>query len=657
DAGEPVKINFGTHETITTIMVTADGTFSVTFRVDTQGWGTKGITATTIHEQNKDKNKAGEHTTFLIEGAYIILVSPITGVVGTEVTVKGVGFDAGDIVCIDFGTHKTITTTMAQPDGTFSVTFLISTQTVCTKVITASTTHETKATSTFDIFSDIIYFALPEGPVGTIVTIEGTGYSSGTVQIDFGTYETITSTTSNESGTFSCTFQINNQEIGNKVVTAFDTIFGRLDTTVFKIKPIITVLTPTQGQVDQEVTVQGTGYKGSETIYIHFGTDQTITTTTVTTNGTFSATFAVSQQPSGPTVITAFTVEDLPESLATTTFVIKVKISDITPLQGQVGDIITITGEGATAGQPVRIGFGSCMTITTTIASSKGTFSTTFIINTQFYGSTVVTATDTNTSEYDTAELKILPEIIGLAPLSGNVGTVVSVWGTGYDYQQQVGIAFGTNPTITTTISGTNGTFSATFVVDSQPRYKRTITATGIYGQFHTIVFNILVDIHLLAPISGIVGTLVTVEGRGYEISELIEVSFGTHQTITTTIASGDGTFSATFLVDTQVHGNQWITARGINEAWYDTTVFVVRSSITFISPQSGPIGSIVTIEGAGYASSTTSLLTWVKIDLTGINTNVIQNILTSVPAGINGTFSRTFTVPAMPGSVSTVKA
>ncbi|MEW6104451.1 MAG: choice-of-anchor Q domain-containing protein, partial [bacterium] len=91
------------------------------------------------------------------------------------------------------------------------------------------------------------------GYVGCIVTISGnTSSTETTISIDFGTHLAITSTFSNEYGSFSATFIVNTQPSCTKVITASDE-YGNLATTVFKLTGIPRISLEKQGP-DQALT-------------------------------------------------------------------------------------------------------------------------------------------------------------------------------------------------------------------------------------------------------------------------------------------------------------------------------------------------------------------------------------------------------------------
>ncbi|MEK7812433.1 MAG: hypothetical protein AAB296_01640, partial [Candidatus Desantisbacteria bacterium] len=486
---EWVQINFGTHQTITSTQVLMGtdinrGTFSTTFRIDTQAYGETWITAV-----GTDTGRLG--TTIFFITPEITRVAPLSGVVGRIITMEGRGFYLDKDIYIRFGSDPS-----SDPDlqklcdnhnGTFSVIFTANTEPYGTKIITAYNTSpfEIKATSTFVILAKISNLEPTSGRVGQIVTVQGTGFGTGTVRIDFGTKETITTIIATANGTFSTTFTVNTQYGGSQTITCYDLVNPQPSvTTVFNIRSNITSREPANGNVGQVITVTGRGYIG--TVSIHFGTHQTITSIAVSTNGTFSTSFIADEQPTGSRVITCADTN----SLDTTTFIIRAYIILVSPTTGRVGDPVTLQGTGFVGSETVRIQFGTHQTITTTQATPAGTFSVTFLVSTQPYSTKWITAYSEGAPVADTSIFRILPNIISLDPLQGSVSTFITISGTGFE-TGTVYIHFGTHKTITTTVGNGNGTFSLTFRVSTQSWGTKTITAFTSATVFSTINFII----------------------------------------------------------------------------------------------------------------------------------------------------------------------
>ncbi|MEK7812821.1 MAG: right-handed parallel beta-helix repeat-containing protein, partial [Candidatus Desantisbacteria bacterium] len=174
-------------------------------------------------------------TLFLLKGASITLIQPASGIPGTCITIQGTGFDANKTTCIDFGTQKTITTTFSSLNGTFSTTFICTTQSYGTTLITAMTPNE-QANTVFLILPCITFLSPTQGPIGTQITLQGAGYmANGIIRIDFGNTLTITTLITSINGTFSSIFIADNQPTGIKTITALGLQGNQLSTTIFNL--------------------------------------------------------------------------------------------------------------------------------------------------------------------------------------------------------------------------------------------------------------------------------------------------------------------------------------------------------------------------------------------------------------------------------------
>ncbi|MEK7812138.1 MAG: hypothetical protein AAB296_00125, partial [Candidatus Desantisbacteria bacterium] len=405
-------------------------------------------------------------------------------IVGTEITVEGYGFSTNTLVWIDFGTSQTIATSATNTNGTFSATFIVDTQPGGTTTITANS-YQLTANSYFIILPSITLLSPQSGIVGTEVTIEGSGVNSGII-IDFGTDEIIAFTQSSQNGTFSATFIVSTQLGGTKVITA--SYFAGVDesgnfffvyaTTVFRILPSIISLFPDKAApFDSVVTIIGSGFSDG-LISIHLGKTQTITVSWADENGIFSALFLVDDQLGGTVTITA--EDNL--SFATTSFYV-LPIIWISPESGPVGTLVTVEGLGYFAFDEIAIDFGNTLTITTANTESFGSFLVTFFVDSQPYSSITITARG-QTGEA-TAIFFIKPGII-LIPDYGSFGNEITVIGSGYGSTETITISFGQTLTITTGTSFSSGTFSITFIVDTQLPQILVVTAEGDSGAVST---------------------------------------------------------------------------------------------------------------------------------------------------------------------------
>ncbi|MEK7813203.1 MAG: hypothetical protein AAB296_05520, partial [Candidatus Desantisbacteria bacterium] len=617
---EVIGIDFGMSLTVATAIADTSGVFTANFTVSTQTGGTKVITA---------RDGGVTDTTVFVITERLYFLSPVSGYVGDEITVCGSGYQAST-VSISFGSAQTITTAPTSADGTFSATFLVSTQPINIKVITVHG-GEQVSTTTFTIKPKIYLLSPPAGYVGDTVEVFGAGYSQypGKIYIYFADIVApIEEGTATQNGTFSIAFTVPPKPAGQRQVRARDDASTIHYDAQFLVLGRITSISPSSGRVGDEMTVQGNGYGDTEQVDIAFGNNTTITTG-ICSNGEFLITFIVDTQSYGTTIVTAkgATEED------TTLFFIQARIG-LSPPEGALGDEIWVMGNGFFGTETVAIHFGTQETITTALASELGTFSVTFLVNTQTGGTTVVTAKG-EVSDETTFLFYIKPKIL-VYPQSGAIGSEVTIEGAGY--KGTVTITIGATLWYEAVAEGsisTNGTFSATFILETQVYGTSVITAyDGVLVKLATSIFVLISKIEVF-PRSGYVGTILTVTGGGFSgSSEVVAISFGTHQTITTAISSLNGTFCTTFLVDTQDFGTKVVTGFGGSSCWSATDIFLLTSKIYLLSPTSGRVGDLVEIEGYGFSSGT------------GVSIHFGTDMtLTTAIASSNGTFSYTFLV------------
>jgi len=181
---------------------------------------------------------------------------------------------------------------------------------------------------------------------------------------------------------------------------------------------------------------------------------------------------------------------------------------------------------------------------------------------------------------------------------SGYVGSVISFEGY-VPISGQVSIDFGTHQTITTTMTNANGTFSATFLVSTQPGGTTIITLTA-YSLQLTASFIILPNA-ILGQNRGRVGDPVSIPCTGLTANKIIRVDFGTQQTITSGNIGADGTFTAFFTVPCLPRGTYTMTIYGS----IITQSFYISGSPKVSDPLSGqgPVGTIIYIGGTGYSA------------------------------------------------------
>jgi len=266
------------------------------------------------------------------------------------------------------------------------------------------------------------------------------------------------------------------------------------------------------------------------------------------------------------TVLTPGTLNSGIQTVATIT-IWTVRGIYVNPGSGTVSTIVTVTGEKFGPTEAICIDFGTTRTIAQTTSGPNGTFSVTFTIDTQAYGSHTILATGLATALTATTSFFIKSSITPVSPNVGNVGDWVTITGTGYGANEEIKVIFSTTGTLTTTTNTSpGGSFTITFTIPLEPYDSKTITVKGINKSFqsNTTEFKITGNITLISPDSGIVGSTITVFGNGYSSTEYIWVYLGTNGTPRNNLQCDDkGSFSITFVVDVQPYGTTTVKIQG----------------------------------------------------------------------------------------------
>src|SRR5208337_5137666 len=165
--------------------------------------------------------------------------------------------------------------------GTFTCTFTVPSVTGGTYTVVVSgsnvgTVPADSATATFKVITPAITLSPTQGPIGTTVTVSGTGFSVNTkigiISIAGGTIttQTCTAQTTSATGTFTCTFTVPTVTAGAHAVTVSGSDIGTMPadtaTATFTVTAPAITLSPVQGPAGTPVTVTGSGFSVSTTI-------------------------------------------------------------------------------------------------------------------------------------------------------------------------------------------------------------------------------------------------------------------------------------------------------------------------------------------------------------------------------------------------------
>ncbi|MBI4778600.1 IPT/TIG domain-containing protein, partial [Candidatus Desantisbacteria bacterium] len=281
------------------------------------------------------------------------------------------------------------------------------------------------------------------------------------------------------------------------------------------------------------------------------------------------------------------------------------KLTLVSPIEGTIGTTITIIGEGYGPTETVRVDFGGRLDVARVTTSEEGTFTAAFQLTPHPAGQAKFICVGYKTLCSNESVISIKGRLTEVIPENGRPGTEVRVTGDGYASAEDIQVSFGDNENILINKANGMGAFDMVFTVDCQPAGKRIIKVKGLKSEFsNSEGFEITGGITSVEPGYGSVGTKVKVSGAGFGAGEKIKIDLGNISNIADVTADKQGEFTSGFAVLSQAAGVKTIMATGLKSHQIGMDRFVVSPVITLISPTEGFVGTIVKIQGNGFASS-----------------------------------------------------
>jgi len=568
-------------------------------------------------------------------------VTPATGVAGTQVTIAGTGFGAGQ------GTGKvwlgnTYGVVVSWTDTQVVATIASGAQSGTAKILQGGVWSNA---ITFMVVTPNISSATPTtGVAGTQVTIAGTGFaaSQGSGKVWLGnTYGVVVSWSDTQvvatiaSGAQTGTAKVLQGGVWSNAIT-------------FTVAtPSISSVTPTTGVAGTQVTIAGTGFGASQ------GTGNVWLGNTYGVVVTWSDTQIVTTIASGAQTGTAKVLQGGVWSNAITFTVVTPNISSVTPTTGVAGTQVTIAGAG----------FGSVQ------GSGKVWLGNTYGVVVSWSDAQVV-ATIASGAQSGTAKVLqggvwsnaitftvITPNISSVTPTTGVAGTQITIAGTGFGASQGNGNVWLGN-TYGVVVSWSDAQVVATIASGAQTGTAKVLQG-GVWS--NAITFTVVTpNISSVTPTTGVAGTQVTIAGTGFAASQGsgnvwlgntygVVVSWSDTQVVAT-IASGAQTGTAKIL-----QGGVWSNA---------VTFTVITPNISSVTPTTGVAGTQVTIAGTGFGASQGSGNVWLGntygVVVSWSDTQVVATIASGAQTGTakvlqGGVWSNAVTFTVITPNISSI--
>jgi hypothetical protein len=288
------------------------------------------------------------------------------------------------------------------------------------------------------------------------------------------------------NGEFTATFTIPEGCTGQYKVLA-DLGYTIVDT-YLTVKPGL-IVSPEEGPVGTNVTVEGKGFAGNEeSIELRYylnGSYQTIESRiTADAQGSWEMTFPIPPSTRGEYKLDAEGDKSHLFEVTGATFRVTAEIS-IDKSSGIVGDNLTMRGSAFAANEKgIQILFDGETALTGINADSQGYWEESFKVPEMPSGTYSVTAGGAITPREDTVAVtfEIKPDIV-LSPSEGHVGMNLTVTGHGFAPDQDVDIMYDSSRKATAKTSN-KGSFDASFLAHESPHGEHRVTA-GYAGENH----------------------------------------------------------------------------------------------------------------------------------------------------------------------------
>jgi len=320
---------------------------------------------------------------------------------------------------------------------------------------------------------------------------------------------------------------------------------------------------------------------------------------------------------------------------------------------GIVGDDVTIGGKGfAVAESSIAVTYDGTNMKTGITAGNTGSWETTFSLPVSAKGSHTVDASGQTTKASDVPALTVTinPEI-SMTPVSGNVGTSVTVSGTGFGKSEgSIQVTYDGTGVKTGLSADTKGSWSTSLNIPSSTKGGHTIDSSGASTNADDVpdLTFIVSSAVTVKPSSGYVGDAITVAGCGFGGSESgITVTLDDNIVKSDITANSEGCWTSSMTVPAITAGNHIIDAYGASTTASEVadTKLVVLSKMT-LEPAEGHVGSNIAVNGSGFGASKVVTLKYDSTDL-----------VTEFTTDDKGNFQASLVAPKSPGGKRNVTA
>ena len=477
---------------------------------------------------------------------------------------------------------------------------------------------------TYALAPAITSFTPSNGPVGTVVTINGSNFTGATAV----TFNGANATSFTVLSAVKVTAVVATGTTTGKIsVTTPDGTATSAGTFSFIPVPSITSFTPMNGPEGTMVAIYGTALTGATAVKIN-GVNAVYT---VVNSAKITATVATGTTTGKITVTTAGGT-----AISTAAFIVAPipTIASFAPACGPVGTVVTIIGANFSGATAVKFNGKTAASFTvvnsTTLTAVVAAGATSGAITVTTLGGTATSST----------VFLAAPTITSFTPTSGGRNATVTI--NGSNFTGATAVKFnGTNAVSFTVVSAVK--VSAVVAAGSTTGKISITTPGGTVTSAGTFSFIPAPTITSFTPTNGLVGSTVAIYGTTLTGATAVKINgvsaaytVVNSAKIIATVASGTSTGKITLT-----------TAGGTSTS---TAAFTVTTlpTITSFLPTSGPAGTMVTIIGTNF-----SWVSAVKFNGKAAASFTVVNSTTITAVVAAGTTSGTITVTTLGGTAT----
>ncbi len=409
--------------------------------------------------------------------------------------------------------------------------------------------------------------------------------------------------TASGAGTYTLEFYMPEAVKGLHTVYLVDSTYAQKASATFEVFPFVRI-TPEEGAVGTNVTLEGNGFDASQQIQVKFR-GAVIGSTTATSVGSWTMTYTVPDSPGG-----GYTFDVGPQDpdviWLSKYFKVTPKIT-VTPSSGIVRQTITINGTGFAKDESgIKITFDGKVVKENIYADENGSWpaaglgSGTIAVPAVQSGRYTIDASGTSTrARYvPDVEFTVIPGI-WIDPISAYIGDTITVTGGGFALGETgIRIYFdGLDVTPAAITANMSGCWESFFALPTSTYGSHTVSASGAITVPAGTTVNTKARILAISPAEGSPGDLISLHGDGFHGSQRLTVSVGGVTASEELYSQSNGNVDISFHVPTgSVEGQQPVVVTDEGGATNSTYLTATRKTLSItplpLSPRDGTLRS-----------------------------------------------------------------